>query len=341
MGASFAEFQIPFNSPLFTAVCIASLLLIFEILSSNAQSATFQQRHTAPAPGASFRYLNTPGLGDVPLQASVPSWVFSASSSPPSAWPPAAPASPPLPSVAQLRGAGKFTSQDGEDEYAMLHFFAGKRGGIMIESGALDGRMFSISAALVGYWGWRAVHIEAGPTNFKALLANRPESLNIHAALCNSTTPLHWVSVEEITSINGFWEMLAKEVKDKWYTHITPEVLASLPATTCRPLTPMLEMFGLRHIDLWVLDIEGSEYMALSTVDWARTQIDVISVEVLPPQTAEEQEHESHVVAMLTEAGYWVHSTQNRNTWWVRDGFAPSSCEHNPALCAGSPVVVP
>jgi hypothetical protein len=42
-------------------------------------------------------------------------------------------------------------------------------------------------------------------------------------------------------------------------------------------------------------------------------------------------------VAMLTEAGYWVHSTQNRNTWWVRQGFVPSSCEDAPALCEGAP----
>ena len=279
-------------------------------------------------------------MGDAPLLASVPSWVFTLAAppvAPPPPGPPTSPASPPLPNVAQLREAQAFTSQDAEDAYAMEHFFAGKRGGLMLESGALDGKMFSISAALVHFWGWHAVHVEAGTNNYKGLVVNRPESLNINAALCNSTSPLHWVSYEEVTSINGFWEMLSKEVKDKWFTHITPEAVAALPATTCRPLTPMLEMFGVNHLDLWVLDIEGSEYMALSTVDWARTEIDVISVEVLPPQTEEERAHEELVNQILTGAGYWVHSTQNRNTWWVREGFEPSSCKDNQALCEGAP----
>jgi hypothetical protein len=252
-------------------------------------------------------------------------------------WPPLRPAAPPLPSVAQLREAQAFLSQDEEDAYAMQFYFAGKRGGLILESGALDGRMYSVSTALVTYWGWRAVHVEASTPNYKGLVANRPESLNVHAALCNASGPLHWVSRDELSSVNGFWEMLSKEVKDKWFQHITPEVVASLPATTCRPLSPMLDMFGIRHIDLWVLDIEGSEYMALSTVDWARTVIDVISVEVLAPQTEAELEHEALVNEILRGARYSAHSQQGRNTWWVREGFVPSSCEVHPALCEGAP----
>ena len=336
-------------------VALASLLLVLVLRevshsSPSAPAAHLSQcLHGGPfspplAPPASlptsFRYIRG-GFGDAdaPLEATVPSWVFSSAPWPGAGapWPPTRAAEPPLPSVPQLREVQAFLSQDAEDAYAMEFYFAGKRGGVILESGALDGRMYSVSAGLAAYWGWRAVHVEASVNNYAGLVRNRPEALNIHAALCNSSGPLHWVSYDEVTSINGFWEMLSKEVKDKWFTHITPEVVAALPATTCRPLTPMLDMFGIRHIDLWVLDIEGSEYMALSTVDWARTEIDVISVEVLPPQTEEERAHEELVKTILTRAGYAAHSQQGRNTWWVRAGFVPSSCAANPALCEGAP----
>ena len=36
-------------------------------------------------------------------------------------------------------------------------------------------------------------------------------------------------------------------------------------------------------------------------------------------------------------ARYSAHSQQGRNTWWVREGFVPSSCDVHPALCAGAP----
>lgn len=312
---------------------------LHECAPHSGGAATGAAAPPAPLP-SSFRYIRDGfGSSDAPLEATVPSWVFSSAPWPGAsgAWPPAAPPVPPLPNVAQLREVQAFLSQDAEDAYAMEFYFAGKRGGLILESGALDGRMYSISSGMVTYWDWRAVHVEAGTANYQGLVKNRPESLNIHAALCNSSGPLHWVSYDEVTSINGFWEMLSKEVKDKWFRHITPDVVASLPAITCRPLTPMLEMFGIRHVDLWVLDIEGSEYMALSTVDFSRTQIDVISVEVLPPQTEEELAHEATVRFMLERAGYTAHSQQGRNTWWVRSGFVPSSCEKNPALCEGAP----
>jgi hypothetical protein len=141
----------------------------------------------------------------------------------------------------------------------------------------------------------------------------------------------------QLTSINGFWETLSLEVKEKWFPLFTPERVAALPSTTCRPLAPLLGVYGITHIDLWVLDIEGSEHMALSTVDWAATEIDVISVEVLQPQTAGELENELKVRSILCENNYFEHSMQGRNTWYVRGGFQPSSCAASPHLCQDLP----
>ena len=298
----------------------------------------------APPPGLGWKYLATEeetSRRDSPIEASVPSWVF---------WTREAAeavlereAQLPLPSLSQLRALHAatyqvFLAQDGEDQYAMEHFFAGKHSGVILESGALDGKMFSTTWGLTEYWGWRAVHVEGFRPNFVQLLRNRPDQLNVHAALCNSTLPLHWVSNDDqLTSINGFWEMLSVEVKEKWFPTFTPERVASMPATTCRPLSPLLEVYGITHIDLWMLDIEGSEHMALSSVDWSRVVIDVISVEVLEPRTQTELDNELLVRKMIIEQGYFEHSQQGRNTWYTRHGWEPSSCSKHPERCVDAP----
>ena len=248
-----------------------------------------------------------------------------------------------LPSLVQLRAHHAFTgavllSQDEEEQYGMEHFFAGKHSGVILESGALDGKMFSVTWAFTEYWGWKAIHVEGFRPNFVQLLVNRPEQLNIHAALCNSSLPLHWVQNDDtLTSINGFWEVLSKEVKDKWFPNWTPERIEALPATTCRPLGPLVELYGVTHIDLWILDIEGSEWMALSSVDWDKVEIDVISVEVLPPATPQELENEMLVRKIILEHGYFEHSMQGMTTWYYRHGFEPSSCAKFPERCQESP----
>ena len=47
----------------------------------------------------------------------------------------------------------------------------------------------------------------------------------------------------------------------------------------CGPLQHYLDALKIRHIDFWSLDVEGAELKVLETVDFDRTNIDVIIVE--------------------------------------------------------------
>ena len=268
--------------------------------------------HSAKPPWQFIASLQ--GGVDVPVEAAVPSWVFARERRD---------LSLPCLSLADIQAKGLFTSQDGEDAYAMQHFFAGRCGGLVLESGALNGVSFSVSNALVRGRGWRAVHVEAGSA-YTALVRNRPESLNIHAALCNHSQTLHWVEhPDPSSSVNGFYELMNEEVRVKFFSYVTPALLESLPPTICRPLSPLLGLFAIDHVDLWILDVEGSERMVLEAVDWSRIRIDVIVVESLPLHTAKEQANEQAVVEILSSRGYSFHGIVGRNWWWVRDDFVP------------------
>lgn len=88
----------------------------------------------------------------------------------------------------------KARAQSGEDISAVTKYakFCRKRGGTIVESGALDGLQYSTSFAFEIALGWSSVHIEASPVNYEKLRRNRPSSRNIHAALCSRPRRFTW-----------------------------------------------------------------------------------------------------------------------------------------------------
>jgi len=47
----------------------------------------------------------------------------------------------------------------------------------------------------------------------------------------------------------------------------------------CFSLNAIMTAIGVNHIDLMVLDVEGSELPVLHTIDWTNLSIDVFSIE--------------------------------------------------------------
>jgi hypothetical protein len=136
----------------------------------------------------------------------VPSWVWhskaeaeAGAAAPPTAAEVAA-------TAAALADRSNYKAQDGEDRFALDLFFSGVRGGLILESGALDGVMFSTSWLFERALGWRAIHVEASASNYAHLVRNRPGALNIHAALCKEPASLHMVAQNAFA--NRCWRYL-------------------------------------------------------------------------------------------------------------------------------------
>jgi len=256
--------------------------------------------------------LKAAGSGAV--LASVPAWVFS-----------------PTPggerttlqegSFWDAHAVGAATAQDGEDEYAYMNFFFGSTSGTILESGALDGVTYSVSRFFVYARGWRAVHVEGSPTSYAALAVNRPEALNIHTALCNVSRTLHYAVNPAVPATSGFWEFIPAWIRSGFYAGVDVDE-AKMPLVPCRPLGPLLEMYGVRKINLWVLDVEGAEEEVLTSVDFSRLSVDVIVAEL----DGGNEEKDARCHDILIKAGFVYHAGHRivRNKWYVHKDFVPS-----------------
>jgi len=252
--------------------------------------------------------LLDPSLQSV-LQTTVPLWVFARR---------AKTRSPSVPAAVEAQLAASFRAQGGEDSFAYEHFFWGVVGGVILETGALDGLHFSTSYGLEAVAGWYSVHVEPGPANYRELVHNRPGALNIHMAICDRPRLVHFW---EDRAVGGIVEFMSPEFIARWHERVN---LSSAPPVTCLPLAPVLSMYAITHVDLWVLDVEGGELAVLQAVDWTRVSFDVLVVEA-------GQQNPSRNLAvreLLTARGFlWLGRDgggAGGNWWFCRKGFTRS-----------------
>ena len=75
--------------------------------------------------------------------------------------------------------------------------------GTIVEIGALDGQLFSISKFFEDYLGWKSILVEASPYNFKKLAKNRPHSIQYNTAICRQEH-IEFVGSEEVGGIDNY-----------------------------------------------------------------------------------------------------------------------------------------
>lgn len=220
------------------------------------------------------------------------------------------------------------TAQEGEDVFANDNFFRGLLGGTVLESGALDGRRFSVSHNFEYELGWKAVLIEAGPRNFELLQQYRPNAMKVHSALCSTEQTLHYAEGSFKTkesygdAVAGIVEFMSDDIKQAFWKGTDWAHDPRVKPIHCRPLTKILNELKIKHIDFWILDVEGAEWEVVQTMDFSQIQVDVMVVEL----DGTNPEKDRKVRDYLSKNGFRVaHTVPRRNTWFVGPKFAANS----------------
>jgi len=208
-------------------------------------------------------------------------------------------------------------SQHGQEEWLHKNAFGNGHGGFFLELGGLDGLRFSNTALLEKNAGWRGMLIEPNPAQFKNMIQNRPNSININAAICSTQGTLHYIS-SELGATGGIWEFMAPSFRSRWYPGMTQEsMLKEAIEISCFPLTTLLTRFGVRHIDFWSLDVEGGELEVLETMDFSQVSVGVIVVE----QDGLIPEKDKNITNLLLENGFFIKEKVGTNTYFVHKTY--------------------
>ena len=172
-------------------------------------------------------------------------------------------------------------SQSYEDIWLYENWFYGMKRGVILESGALDGIVYSNSYLFEKFADWTAIHIEADPGSYNNLVTNRPNAINIHCGLCDKPKILHYAVGTRGVATRGFIELMSPSFLKRWHPDIYNgrTKLQDFPVVQCVRLNALLQELRVSQIDLWVLDIEGAEASVLRSMDFSSVTINAIVME--------------------------------------------------------------
>jgi hypothetical protein len=211
-------------------------------------------------------------------------------------------------------------------------FFFGMERGIIVESGGLDGLEFSNSYLFEEFATWTSILVEADSRNFRKMVANRPRAFNIHAALCNASTVLHYYERGDCCS--GIVELQEKMALELYRKRVD---IKSLPKVHCISMTHVLrKLLAINKVDIWVLDVEGAEESVLSNTDFDAVQFNLVVYETRDGSD-EEMEVERRKLALMERNGFKCYTKMDKdqvsnNLYCVNSKFTPNSAPNSTAL---------
>lgn len=211
-------------------------------------------------------------------------------------------------------------SMNHEDIDAYETYFYGLHKGLVLETG---GGEFSATTFFEKVVGWRAIHVEADPKIFRKLKSTRANQINVHGALCAENKMVHFVPSQ--FNAAGVYEQMSPKFISAWHKELLedPKRVDALPKVPCITVTKLLQRLGVQHVDLWVLDTDGTEEDILKGLDTSKISIDVIAYhdERAHVDRNHTENDSNRKAAALEKLGYDCSRHAHENRWCKRKDF--------------------
>lgn len=157
--------------------------------------------------------------------------------------------------------------------------------------------------------GWRGINVDPCLKAYQALVAERPEDVNLHLAVSDVPGELMFYEIQGFNMQSTCDLELAMAYLAKGYRFVAHKVEA-------RTLASIMEEHAPAEIDFLKIDVEHFEYRVLKSNDWTRFRPKLIMVECMEPLHGEPYGPEADT--LLTTVGYkWVHD-DGGNAWYLR-----------------------
>ena len=216
---------------------------------------------------------------------------------------------------------------DGENVDALEHFFWGQRNGLAIELGALDGSPQSRSQTYdyENSFNWKRILIDGNPLYRESMIKRSTKSFNAIAAICEKHQKVHFRAAEYVGGILEFMNDLFMKTYHKviYDLGVPPGNISSIDwsqnnhtkvlEVDCMPLKHILHRAHVKHINYFILDVEGGELQVLSSINWNNTRFDVLCIET--EESNRPVGFQAQIIDYLNQRGYKnVTGQVGRNT---------------------------
>jgi len=174
-----------------------------------------------------------------------------------------------------------FYSQDHQDQYLETHVFKGYKNGFYVDVGAHDGLSINNTYYFEKYNNWTGINIEPMKKAFDKLVHNRPNNINLNCAVCNHDGETEFLCNEGYTEMisgikNNFDPRHLQRLEQENRQHgSTTDVIK----VQTKKLETIYDENNITHIHYLSIDVEGSEFEVIQSINFDKVFIDVIGFE--------------------------------------------------------------
>lgn len=128
---------------------------------------------------------------------------------------------------------------------------------------------------------WRGINVEANKTVYDKLVVNRPNSININCAVCNTDGEAEFYcnsgGTEMLSGLKNNYDPrhLNRVENENNYGNLTPEIIN----VKTKKIETICDEYKITHIDYLSIDVEGAEFEVIKSINFEKVFIDVIEFE--------------------------------------------------------------
>jgi FkbM family methyltransferase len=169
-----------------------------------------------------------------------------------------------------------FKSQFGQDRYVLELFFSNRRNGYFVEIGAIDGVELSNTWHFEQALGWDGLLIEASP-RYCELAARQRRATVVNCVLADTEGRMLFLDAGYVGGLLRF--MPPQQILEIEYYEGPKQTPVGARWVDTKRLDTVLSAQGVTRIDYLSVDVEGAEPQILSTLDFGKVSVGVVSVE--------------------------------------------------------------
>ena len=185
--------------------------------------------------------------------------------------------------------------------------------GTFIELGAFDGFHYSNTKLLEDNLKFSGILIEPSPISFKKLVINRPNCKNYNCAISQKQGTIEFMG--DNRAVGGI------NLTEEWTTAWNINRNNNVKVKTAR-LSDIIKESGLKYIDFFSLDVEGSELDVLKTIDWS-IPIYIIVMEVASVTANVDGEKNVEECRKILRAQGFTSDEKRYglDEWWINENY--------------------
>lgn len=217
-------------------------------------------------------------------------------------------------------GFSTYYSQCQQDKIIHEDYFRDYQSGVFVDIGAHNGITFSNSYFFEKELGWTGICVEPIPEIFKELVANR-KCICIQGCITDYSGDGKFFRVKSPSTPVEMLSGLMQKYNPTHFNRMKLELSQSggtlnIIDVKCYLLNDILKQNGISHINLLSIDTEGGEFEILSSIDFSKYKIDVITVE--------DNYNDPRFIPFLKEKGFnFVKYIEQQDLLFVNKNFNP------------------